>query len=326
MRAAAVVVLILLAGCSSGPSPEQLAADPALFLKTNREAKHWDEPAEPVRLVGPIYFVGTKGLGSFLITGSQGHILINSGMPGSGELIEKSIIKAGFNPKDIKLILCGHAHIDHVGGHAYLQKATGAKVAVVKEEVELIESGGKTDFQYGAIPEFHYEPVKVDHIFRDGDGVRLGDIGLVSYLTRGHTKGSTTFVVTVVAPNYKKYTVVFPDGTSVNPGYRLGANPSYPGIADDYRKTFAVLEMLKPDCWFTGHNEVYGFDEKVEEKLWIDREGYAKFVATKKAQFEAALKRLPSSLAHFAEPSCSASSIIISRCAVPPCRNPSNRS
>ena len=297
MRAAAAVLVLLAgastllsAGCSSGPSPEELAADPALFLNSSRAAKHWDEPAEPARLIGPVYFVGTKGLGSFLIVGTNGHILINSGMPGSGEQIEKSIVKLGFKPTDVKLILCGHAHLDHVGGHAYLKKATGAKVAVARQEVELIESGGKTDFQYGSVPEFLFEPVKVDHGFRDGDGIRLGDIGLVAHLTPGHTKGSTTFVVSVFADG-KKITVVFPDGTSVNPGYRVGANPSYPGIADDYRKTFAVLESLKPDVWLTGHNEVYGLEEKLDGKPWIDPEGYKHFVAGKKAQFEAALQR-----------------------------------
>lgn len=290
MRGAVAVVLVFLVGCGSGPSPEELAKDPALFLQDARVRGHWDEPRDPARLIGPIYFVGTRGLGSFLIAGTNGHILINSGMPGSGELIEKSILKLGFKPTDVKLLLCGHAHIDHVGGHAYLKKATGAKVAVVREEVELIESGGKADFNYGAVPEFHFEPVKVDHAFRDGDGIRLGDIGIVGLRTPGHTKGSTTFVVTVVADG-RKLTVVLPEGVSVNPGYRLGANPSYPGIADDYRRTFATLQSLKPDVWLTGHNEAYGLEEKLDSGNWIDPEGYADYVAGKKSKFEAALHR-----------------------------------
>src|SRR2546423_1619044 len=113
-----------------------------LALKTVRTALKWDEPAEPARVVGPIYFVGTKGLGSFLVTGSEGHVVLYTGMPGSGEMIEKSIAKLGFDPKGVKLILTGHAHCDHAGGHAYLKKATGAKVAMMREEVELFESGG----------------------------------------------------------------------------------------------------------------------------------------------------------------------------------------
>src|SRR4051794_17321873 len=121
--------LPFLAGCALGcllPATTPVAAQKngglgevaALGLKTARTALQWDVPAEPARIVGPIYFVGTRGLGSFLITGSQGHVVLYTGMPGSGELIERSIAKLGFNPKDVKFILTGHAHCDHVGGHA----------------------------------------------------------------------------------------------------------------------------------------------------------------------------------------------------------------
>ena len=103
------------------------ASLPGIFLKAARTAQKWDEPAEPAKVVGPICFVGTKGLGSFLIKGSEGYVLLYTGMPGSGPMIEKSIVKLGLNPKDVKLILTGHAHCDHVGGHAYLKKVTGRR-------------------------------------------------------------------------------------------------------------------------------------------------------------------------------------------------------
>jgi metallo-beta-lactamase class B len=151
---------------------------PGLFLRVARRAMKWDEPAAPARVVGPIHFVGTQGLGSFLITGSAGHVLLYTGMPGSGPMIEKSIARLGFNPKDVKLILTGHAHIDHVGGHAYLKSVTGAKIAMMREEVELFQSGGKLDFHYGTSKDFAFEPAKVDTVFRDGDEIRLGDIAI----------------------------------------------------------------------------------------------------------------------------------------------------
>jgi metallo-beta-lactamase class B len=227
--------LVAIIPIAAQPQEDGLERVSALGLKAVRVALRWDEPAEPARIVGPIYFVGTKGLGSFLIAGSEGHVVLYSGMPGSGEMIEKSIAKLGFNPKDVKLILTGHAHCDHVGGHAYLKKVTGAKIAMMREEVELFESGGKLDFQYGTYREFAFEPGKVDTVFRDEDQVKLGDVTLQARLTPGHTKGSTTYVMKVV-DHGNTYTVVFPDGTSVNPGYRVARNPSYEGIADDYRR------------------------------------------------------------------------------------------
>src|SRR5688572_25199756 len=110
------------------PSREELANNPPLFLEVARKALKWDEPAEPTKIVGPIYSVGTKGLSVFLIKTTEGLILINTAMPGSGPMTEEAIRKLGFDPKDIKLLLVGHAHSDHAGAHAYLQKLSGAKV------------------------------------------------------------------------------------------------------------------------------------------------------------------------------------------------------
>lgn len=276
------------------PATDDLSKDPALFLNTARRLLKWDEAAEPTRIIGPLYFVGTKGLGAYLITGSEGHVVLNTGMPGSGPMIEASIKKLGFEPTDVKLILAGHAHVDHVGGHAHLKKVTGAKIAMMREEKELFESGGKLDFHYGASKAFQFDPAKVDTVFRDEDEIKLGDIAITARLTNGHTKGSTTFVMKVTGGG-KTFSVVFPDGTSVNPGYRVARNTSYRGIGDDFRRTFRTLESLKPDVWLTAHNDVYGFDGKLAKvakegvKAWADAEGYQKWVALQRSKFEAAI-------------------------------------
>ena len=286
---------LLLGAMPAAARPQPPKEDADVFLNLTRKLLKWDVPAEPAKLVGPIHFVGTKGLASFLIAGSDGHVLLYSGMPGSGPMIEKSIEKLGFKPTDVKIILTGHAHIDHVGGHAYLKKATGAKIAMMREEVELFESGGKTDFQYGESKAFRFDPAKVDTVLRDEDAVKLGDIRLTAHLTPGHTKGSTTYVMKV-NDGGKSYTVVFPDGTGVNPGYRIAKNPSYEGIADDYRKTFRILEGLMPDIWLAPHNEVYGLDAKRTKvakdgtAAWVDPEGYKKFIATQKEKFDTVAK------------------------------------
>lgn len=274
------------------PTPEELAQNPPLFLETARKLLKWDEPAEPAKIVGPIYFVGTKGLGSFLITGSKGHILICTGMPGSGAMIEKSVVKLGFKLQDVKLILTGHAHSDHAGGHAYLKQVTGAKIAMMREEVDLFESGGKLDFHYGPFKEFAFEPTKVDRVLEDMEEIKLGDISIDAILTPGHTKGSTTYLTKIVSDG-KTYTVVFPDGTSVNPGYRINRRPSYQGIGNDFRRTFRILESLKPDIWLNCHTEFFGYEDKLArvtkdgDAAWVDPEGYRKYIATAKAKFEA---------------------------------------
>ncbi len=245
-----------------------------------------------MKILGPLYFVGTKGLGSWLFATTEGLILLNTGMPSSGPMIEASIRKLGFSPDDIKILLTGHAHIDHAGGHAYIKQLFGAKVAAMDEEVQNLESGGESDFFYGRdVDVMGFAPAYVDRVLRDGDQVKLGDVVLTALHTPGHTQGATTWTTTIVDGG-KAYTIAFPDGGRINPGYRLADKPSYPGIEADYRNTLHRLEMLKPDIWFSSHLEKMDFDGKRERattegvSAWVDPEGYRKFVATQRRAFE----------------------------------------
>ena len=195
------------------PSKEQLANDNNLFVTLAKKALHWEEPADPARIVGPIYFVGTKGLGAFLITTSEGHILMNTGMPTSGPMIVNSIRKLGFKPEDIKLMINGHAHTDHAGAFGFMKEKYGAQLAVMKDDVAAMESGDMNDFKYAN--DLTYPGVKVDRILRDGDQIKMGDVLLTAYHTPGHTRGATTWVTNIVVDG-KAYVVVFPDGAGFN--------------------------------------------------------------------------------------------------------------
>lgn len=271
------------------PTEEELANNNNLFLSLARKALKWEEPAEPVHIVGPIWFVGTAGLGAFIFATSDGLILMNTGMPSSGPMIADSIRKAGFGPEDIRIMINGHAHIDHAGAFAWFKEQFGATLAVMREDVPAMESGDANDFKYAN--DFVYPPARVDRVLRDGDTIALGDVALTAYLTPGHTRGATTWVATVVDDG-KPYTVVFPDGAGFNPGYRLARDPSYPGIAEDYRRTHHFLEMLKPDIWLAQHNEYYDLEGKRQRAAtegvgaWVDPEGYRRFIAGKKRAFE----------------------------------------
>ena len=176
--------------------------------------------------MGPIYFVGTKGLGVFLITTSEGHILMNTGMPSSGPMIVESIRKLGFRPEDIKLMINGHAHIDHAGAFAYFKEQYGAQLAVMKDDVAAMESGDRDDFKYAN--DFVYPPVKVDRVLRDGDTIRMGDVLLTAYHTPGHTRGATTWVA-----NHRRRRQGLrrgvPGRRRLQPGLSAGEEPVLPG-------------------------------------------------------------------------------------------------
>jgi metallo-beta-lactamase class B len=274
------------------PTMDELAKDNKLFLETAAKHFHWEETTEPVKIVGPLYFVGTRGLGSYLFVTPAGHILLNTGMPSSGPMIVESIRKLGFKPEDIKIIINGHAHCDHAGAFAYLKQLSGAQLAIMREDVQAMEDGGKDDFYYGDDWKITgFPPVKVDRVLRNGDTVKLGEVLLTAFHTPGHTRGSTTWVTQLVESG-QAYTVVFPDGAGFNPGYRVAKDPSYPGITEDYRRTLHTLEMLKPDIWAGHHTEYFDFEGKRKRaptegvKAWIDPEGYRRFVAGKRRAFE----------------------------------------
>ncbi len=275
------------------PTKEELAKDNKLFITLARKALKWDEPRDPIKIVGPLHFVGTKGLGSWLFATPEGHILLNTAMPETGQLIVESIRKLGFKPEDIKIIINGHAHSDHAGAFAYIKELSGALLAVMEGDVKPMEDGGKSDFHYGADWKvMGFPPVKVDLILRDGDTVKLGEVLLTAYNTPGHTRGSTTWVTTLVDAG-KPYTVVFPDGGDFNPGYRLAQWPqSYPGINNDYRRTHHALELMKPDIWLGHHTEYFDLEGKRKRaetegvNAWVDTEGYRRFVSKQKRAFE----------------------------------------
>lgn len=262
----------------------------------------WVEPADPVNIVGPIYFVGTRGLGAYLITTPAGHILLDGGMPSSAKDIEASIRKLGFKPEDIRILLITHAHIDHAGTTAYFKRMSDAQVAVMARDVDNLRSGGKTDAAYGTMPAFYFPPVKADRVLKDGDTVTLGSVTLTARLTAGHTPGCTTWITSVVDGG-TRYAVAFPGSSHVNPGMQLVVNPSYQGIADDFRKTFAVLGSVKPDIWLGAHTESFNFEEKRSRAkdgaaAWVDPEGYRTYVAKEQAEFEAQLRNEQSDSLH----------------------------
>lgn len=164
------------------------------FAQVNPE---WTTNHAPFRVIGNVYYVGSQDLASYLITTPEGLILINSNLTSSVPLIRKNVEALGFHFKDVKILLISHGHWDHAAGSAAVLKETGAKYMVMDADVPVVESGGVTDFQYGSDAGSHFPPVKVDRVLHDGDEVRLGGVVLVAHKTPGHTKGCTTWTMTV---------------------------------------------------------------------------------------------------------------------------------
>jgi metallo-beta-lactamase class B len=257
----------------------------------------WSEPFPPHRVVGNVYYVGSRALASYLITTPQGHILINSSLESSPTLIRDAVEKLGFKFADVKILLISHAHWDHDAGSAAVKKMVPAvQYMVLDGDVDVVESGGKTDFQYGSSAATLYPPVKVDRVLHDGDEVRLGGTVLTAHLTPGHTKGCTTWTLKVTDGG-KTYNVVIVGSPNVNPGYKLVNNAAYPQIASDYEKTFRVLKSLPCDIFLGAHGSYYGMEAKFARlkssptNPFIDPKGYASYVAEREHAFRKELEK-----------------------------------
>ena len=256
----------------------------------------WLQPYPPFRIAGNLYYVGSRGLASYLVTTPQGHILINSNLEAGVPLIRASIEKLGFKYDEIRILLISHAHWDHDAGSALIKQQTGAKYMVMAGDVAVVESGGARDFHYASDKQALYKPAKVDRVLQDGDRVTLGDAVLVARLTAGHTKGCTTWTMTL-KDGATSYEAVIVGSPNVNPGYELVNNAAYPEIAQDYERMFRTLASLKADLFLGAHGDYFRMDEKYarlqkgDAGAFVDREGYRRFVASKAAAFKAELTK-----------------------------------
>jgi len=256
----------------------------------------WTEPFPAFRIAGNLYYVGSKGLASYLIATPEGHILINSDLEANVPMIRASVESLGFKFNDIKILLISHAHYDHCAGSAAIKQLTGAKYMVMEGDVDVVESGGKSDFQYGNDPTSLYPPAKVDRVLHDGDQVKLGDATLTARLTPGHTKGCTTWTMRVVDVSSKLRDVVIVGSPNVNPGYKLVGNTVYPGIKEDYEKTFRVLKSLPVDYFLGAHGSYFDLEAKyprfkLGETVFFDPKGYKNYVDDRERAFRMELTK-----------------------------------
>ena len=214
----------------------------------------WNAPHAPVRIFGNTYYVGTAGLSSILVTGSRGHVLIDGGLPESAPLIAANIRALGFQLKDVKVILNSHAHYDHAGGIAELQQMSRARVVASAASTREIASGRAEPDD----PQYHvalaFPPAANVATFRDGDTVRVGDVALVAHLTGGHTPGGTTWSWRS-CEGARCANVVYADSfTPISDDeFSFTRSTTYPGVLDDFARSFALLDTISCDLLVTPH-------------------------------------------------------------------------
>jgi len=239
---------------------------------------NWSRPYPPFQIAGNLYYVGTYDLACYLITTSQGNILINTGIADSAPVIKANIEALGFKFKDIKILLTTQAHFDHMGAMAAIKKLTGAKMMVDAGDVGVVTDGGRSDYSLSGDVST-YVPVKVDRILHNDDVIKLGNMRLIMLHHPGHTKGSCSFLFDV-KDQKRSYRVLIANLPTIVTDRKFSDIPSYPNIAQDYAYTLNAMKKLSFDIWLASHASQFELQRKhkpgagYNPDAFIDRKGY----------------------------------------------------
>jgi metallo-beta-lactamase class B len=257
----------------------------------NATKRGGQEPVQPFRIAGNLYYVGANDVAAFLITGPEGHIVLDGGYPSTAPMIMASIAKLGFNIKDVKVLLSSEPHPDHAGGLTALQQASGAQLWASDASADSLASGGddpdiilplRALIWIGVLG---YPAARVDHRFKDGDTIRVGPIALTAHITAGHTRGCTSWSFPV-RDNGRVLNVVSVCDTGVL------ATSRYPEQAADRERSIRVLRSLPADIWVTNHARAWGryrkfvasANAKNPVEPFIDPEGYRAYIDAAEAE------------------------------------------
>ena len=254
--------------------------------------------AEPFRIAGNLYYVGANDVTSFLLTGPEGDVLIDGGYPGTAPMIMASIARLGFDIRDVKILLNSHAHFDHAGGLAALQKASGAQLWISEGDADVVAAGGAGDPSLGRLsfvsylPFMKYPAPRVDHRFKDGAAIRLGPIEMTAHVTPGHTPGCTSWSFPV-RDGDRQLQVVEVCGLVPPLSLTRSDKETSRKIQAEFEQTFRVLRSLHPDIFLTAHAREFGRYRKFAARdtarnpvePFIDRTGYAAYIDRSEREF-----------------------------------------
>lgn len=290
--------LATLLGCTSAAPSHRLASDAVIDAAQNAPLNEyatsgrWNNAYAPFAVIGNIYYVGTETVSSFLITTPEGHILIDGVLPQTVPQIVANVHALGFDIRNVKYLLNTHAHFDHAGGLAGLQRLSGARMVASAADRGSLERG---DISYGPSAGMRFPPIHVDQIVGDDDLLTLGGVTLTAHMTPGHTAGCTSWSMRVTGVDGAPHTAFFHCSSTVA-GQSL-APEAYPGMVSAYRETFERVRALQADVFLANHDNFFDLHAKRARQLagdanaFVDPGGLQSFNTRMERAFEEELAR-----------------------------------
>ena len=224
-----------------------------------------NQPQAPFHVYGNTWYVGTHGVSSVLIVTRDGMILFDGDLPQSAPQIVANIRTLGFKVEDVRWILNSHAHFDHAGGIAALQRISGANVAASALGAATLNLGilPADDPQAGFARTMRFPAVPHVQALLNGETISLDDAVVTAHYTPGHTPGGTTWTWRSCERN-RCVDIVY--GDSLNPisapGFRFSDPSRHPTTADALRRSITTVRDLPCDVLISVHPEVSGVLDK----------------------------------------------------------------
>jgi metallo-beta-lactamase class B len=256
---------------------------PAEWVESCADWDDWGKPGPPFRIFGNSYYVGTCGITAILVTGDEGHVLIDGGTEAGADRIAANIEALGFSLGNVKLLLHSHEHFDHVAGLARLQQLSGARLLASPEAAPVLRSGIAADVDPQAGMHEAFPAARVDAIVREGETVKLGKLAFTPIATPGHTPGALSWQWQSCEEDRCLF-VVYADSLSPvsSDSYRFSDHLTY---VDAYRAGLHKLAVLDCAILLTPHPSASNMRGRLSapEGL-VDREGckaFAEAVSTR---------------------------------------------
>jgi metallo-beta-lactamase class B len=247
----AVIAIALVSVAASTYAQSPATSDPlaiggkdtAWFMDRVGRPDTDSEPQAPFKIMGNVYYVGANNIASILVATPQGNILIDTGTQKMAAVVFLNMVKLGFKPAEIKLMLISHAHYDHMETMETIRRITGATVAALEAEVPALVSG----HDLSSNETWGQEPIQVGRVLKSGDDITLGGSTIKVIWTPGHTLGAAAYFITT-QENGRTYQIVF--GGPPGP---ITGDPRYDTRPEDAFNSYKALRAMNPDILITGH-------------------------------------------------------------------------
>jgi uncharacterized membrane protein YfcA len=277
-------IFLLIAAGKLALAADELQPDPPFDCYSCAE---WNQPQAPFHIFGNTYYVGVAGISVILIDAGTELILIDGGLPQSAALVVAGIRDLGFEPRDISTIVLSHAHYDHAGGIAALQRLSGARVLASSAGALALQRGDLLEddplFAHGyenrSFPAVATAEVVENELVRTYGSVRLRGIH-----TPGHTPGGMSWTGQSCEED-RCLNIVYAD--SLSPvsaaGYRFSD-----GLGDAVRRSSEIVAALDCDILLVTHPVYFDMQRKFAQgrETFIDMQACSRYAANTLQQLE----------------------------------------